>query len=258
MRTIMNVQLPANLGNNYKSPSQKIRVITEIWARQNVFCPSCLQLVSAKPHNFPATDFTCVQCEHSFELKSTKGAFGKKVVDGAYSTLSARIHDGTQPNLLLLAYTSEFQVSGLVLIPKVFLTQQIVEKRKPLAETARRRGWVGCNLLIGNVPIDGQIVYVKGTRPLSHDQVQHQWEQSRFIETIKPEARGWLIAVMSCVRRLGKPRFNLQEMYLFESALQAQFPNNRNIRPKIRQQLQILRDKGWVDFQGNGNYQLCS
>ncbi|RJQ53985.1 MAG: restriction endonuclease, partial [Nitrospiraceae bacterium] len=31
-------------------------------------------------------------------------------------------------------------------------------------------------------------------------------------------------------------------------------PDNKHIRPKIRQQLQILRDKGIVEFKGQGRY----
>jgi type II restriction enzyme len=33
-------------------------------------------------------------------------------------------------------------------------------------------------------------------------------------------------------------------------------PANRNIRPKIRQQLQVLRDMGLVEFLGGGEYRL--
>ena len=32
------------------------------------------------------------------------------------------------------------------------------------------------------------------------------------------------------------------------------YPNNNFIKDKIRQQLQILRDKGLIDFVGRGNY----
>ncbi|HDT15115.1 MAG TPA: hypothetical protein ENN55_02790 [Firmicutes bacterium] len=33
-------------------------------------------------------------------------------------------------------------------------------------------------------------------------------------------------------------------------------PENRNIKPKIRQQLQFLRDKGYLYFEGKGRYVL--
>jgi hypothetical protein len=34
------------------------------------------------------------------------------------------------------------------------------------------------------------------------------------------------------------------------------YPGNRNVRPKIRQQLQMLRDRGWLEFTGRGRYRL--
>jgi len=36
--------------------------------------------------------------------------------------------------------------------------------------------------------------------------------------------------------------------------LQAKHPQNQNVKPKIRQQLQILRDRGFIEFLGNGYY----
>ncbi|WP_420022339.1 hypothetical protein [Brevundimonas subvibrioides] len=32
------------------------------------------------------------------------------------------------------------------------------------------------------------------------------------------------------------------------------YPGNHNVRPKIRQQLQVLRDRGWLAFNGRGTY----
>ena len=33
-----------------------------------------------------------------------------------------------------------------------------------------------------------------------------------------------------------------------------EYPRNQNVRPKLRQQLQILRDLGLVEFLGKGFY----
>ncbi|MBA3731698.1 MAG: hypothetical protein H0W93_04920 [Gammaproteobacteria bacterium] len=52
-------------------------------------------------------DYYCNSCAHDFKLKSKKGRRGGKIVDGAFLTMTARIDDGTQPNLLLLAYESQ-------------------------------------------------------------------------------------------------------------------------------------------------------
>ena len=46
----------------------------------------------------------------------------------------------------------------------------------------------------------------------------------------------------------------LEEMYQFADELQSKHIENHNIKAKIRQQLQILRDKGFIEFLGNGHY----
>ena len=44
-------------------------------------------------------------------------------------------------------------------------------------------------------------------------------------------------------------------MYDFADELALKYPQNHNIKPKIRQQLQFLRDKGIIAFLGSGHYQ---
>ena len=56
------------------------------------------------------------------------------------------------------------------------------------------------------------------------------------------------------VRRLGKKEFRLAEVYAFAEELRRLHPDNRLIEPKIRQQLQRLRDLGFVEFLGEGSY----
>jgi type II restriction enzyme len=56
------------------------------------------------------------------------------------------------------------------------------------------------------------------------------------------------------VRELGKTDFTLDEVYVFDKQLQKLHPENKHIHPKIRQQLQILRDKGILEFKGKGKY----
>lgn len=69
----------------------------------------------------------------------------------------------------------------------------------------------------------------------------------------EPRARGWLADVLRCVERLYST-FTLENVYPFEAGLVAKHPKNRNVRPKIRQQLQVLRDLGLVEFVTPGVY----
>ena len=60
--------------------------------------------------------------------------------------------------------------------------------------------------------------------------------------------------VLGCVRAIGKVEFTLDDIYAFERRLAALHKNNRNVRAKIRQQLQVLRDRGVLEFLGRGRY----
>ena len=53
------------------------------------------------------------------------------------------------------------RVEELYFIPKFFFVPEIVEQRKPLSENAKRAGWVGCNILLGEIPIQGRIPIVE-------------------------------------------------------------------------------------------------
>ena len=73
---------------------------------------------------------------------------------------------------------------------------------------------------------------------------------------MKLEAKGWILDIMNCIDKLNKKEFLLGELYGFEQELKLKHPNNRHIKDKIRQQLQFLRDKGYLEFLGQGKYRL--
>ena len=76
------------------------------------------------------------------------------------------------------------------------------------------------------------------------------------MKTCKNEAaeKNWTSDVMSCINLIKKATFTLDEIYAFESQLKLKYPNNKFIKDKIRQQLQVLRNKGVVEFVDRGNY----
>ena len=63
---------------------------------------------------------------------------------------------------------------------------------------------------------------------------------------------------MNCGDSIGKQEFQLDDVYAFESTLSQLYPNNRHVKQKIRQQLQVLRDRGYLDFIARGYYRLRS
>ncbi|MGT9759048.1 hypothetical protein ACVWQG_04525 [Neisseria meningitidis] len=56
---------------------------------------------------------------------------------------------------------------------------------------------------------------------------------------------------MKCIDQLPE-EFTLSQMYEFENELSIQFPQNKHIKDKIRQQLQIFRDQNTIEFIGRG------
>ncbi|PYV82814.1 MAG: hypothetical protein DMG93_10625 [Acidobacteria bacterium] len=132
----------------------------------------------------------------------------------------------------------------------------VVEKRNPLGPNARRAGWVGCNILLAEIPPDGKIPMISAGMPVRKRFVREEFSRVKQLAEIPPSLRGWALDVLRAVRQLGKPEFTLQEMYAFEPQLKALHPSNQNVRPKIRQQLQALRDSGLLRFGAKGNYQV--
>jgi type II restriction enzyme len=242
---------------HFESASQIARVITEPWVRHHLFCPNCGEAAfEAFANNKPVADLYCANCREEFELKSQKARFGAKVVDGAYRTMRERITSRNNPNLMLMNYDRVGGPIDVLVVPKHFFIPDIIEERKPLAATARRAGWVGCNILIGQVPDAGKISLVRARRLLPKAEVLETWRRTLFLRDAAIEARGWLVEVMKAVEAIGRPEFTLADVYAAEADLHARFPGNNNVRPKIRQQLQVLRDRGLVEFVGRGSYQL--
>jgi hypothetical protein len=244
----------------YSSGSQKAKAWTEAWVRAWAYCPHCGNArISAFPNNSPLADFFCTSCSEEFELKSQKGKFGAKVLDGEFRTKCKRLAANNNPNLLLMNYDlKSLAVVNLFIVPKHFFVRDIIEERKPLAPTARRAGWIGSKILLDRVPESGKIHIVRSGVIRPKDIVLEEWQKTLFLRDQSLEARGWLLDVMKCVESLGKRDFTLEEVYAFDRHLGELYPGNQNVRPKIRQQLQFLRNRGFVEFVSRGNYRLRS
>jgi type II restriction enzyme len=156
----------------------------------------------------------------------------------------------------VMQYSPCWDVANLMVIPKLFFTESIIERRPPLSSTARRAGWIGCNIVIGDLPPDAKIQIVSDGRLMPAKRVREQFQRVKPLENIDVSLRGWTLEVLRLVRALKRPTFSLSELYAFEGELASRHPRNSNIRPKVRQQLQILRDLGFVRFRGSGNYSL--
>lgn len=256
---MVSLNLDLSLANQYKNSAQRIRVMSEKWVTNNLFCPRCGH-GDLKNHvnNNPAADINCPMCNCDFELKSKSGSFQTKVVDGAYDSMIKRLVSNDCPSFLFLSYSKQFIVQDLLAIPGIFITPDIIQRRNPLSPSARRAGWVGCNILFGKLPEVARVEIIRNGVVLDKKSILSHWQSTAFLGKIEVRRRGWLLAVMHCIDLMRSLYFDLNDLYKFEEQLRLQYPNNLHIKAKIRQQLQLLRDAGYLEFLGNGQYKLST
>jgi type II restriction enzyme len=242
----------------FQSASQRARFWTEEWVGRELYCLNCgAPKLAQLPNNSPVGDFVCASCKEEYELKAKAGKLSDRVPDGAHDTMLERLVALNNPSLIVMSYDQTLKsVTNLAVVPKHFFVPAIIERRPPLAATARRAGWVGCNINLGRVPEAGRVFVIKNGALLSKDAVLERWSQTRFLRRGSVEARGWLLEVLRCVEQFGSAEFRLAEVYAFEEQLARTYPGNSHIREKIRQQLQVLRDHGFIEFLGRSVYRL--
>jgi type II restriction enzyme len=250
------LNLNFTLGSGYKSETQKARVISEAWVEQNAYCCSCGGRLEKSRNNARVLDLTCRTCRNEFELKSTRGHFSNKVPDGAFETMMARLNNPSSPDFFFLTYdVKSFRVTNFFAVPTYFLDATVIERRQPLRPQAKRAGWVGCNIIMSRIPEAGKVFYIRNSNILKSSAVIKTWQRTAFLRReTNLDARGWTLEVLRNIQALNAREFTLQQMYEFEAQLKKRFPRNNFIRPKIRQQLQVLRDAGLIEFKGRGRY----
>lgn len=240
----------------YKSKSQEARVKTEKFVSDNMFCPLCGSALNVLPKNTKVYDFSCSNCNQTYQLKSTSKKIGKKLIGSEYYTFIDAIKNNSIPNFLIMEYSIENDIlipKEIIFIPKVFIDKEVIEKREPLSESAKRSGWTGYSLLLGSIPSYGKIHIIKNGILEDKEIVISESKKISSLYTIDSEGAKWRTEILKIIDKLNC-EFTLQEVYNNEIQLQSIFPNNNHIKEKIRQQLQFIRDDGILIFQGDGKY----
>ena len=259
----MELALDASVANALKSTAQKTRVITESWAESNMYCIACDSdvLNLAKPGT-PVLDLICPKCQITYQLKARRGRHGKVVLGGAYRSTIDAIRENRAPNYLFLEYDhASWRVTGLFAVPSQFITETIVERRPPLPATARRAGWVGSKIHLSRLPSEAHIRIVTAGTAVKRNSTRDDWQKIRFLKQDSRATGGWGAEVFSLIRELQrdteKDEFNLQTFYAWSTErLILAHPENHNVEAKIRQQLQVLRDGGVIEFLSRGHYRI--
>ncbi len=240
----------------YSSRSQLARIMSETWIEQNMYCPRCGNIFLQKQkNNTPVSDFICPNCKNEYELKSRSKFFGSKIVDGSYEKMIEKINTNNNVDFFFMHYSMQTKkILNFIFVPNYFFTPEIIEMRKPLSQSAKRAAWVGCNILFSEIPVQGQISIISNGVITPKSSILKKVENGNLLNFQNVSARGWIFEVLKCVNMLNQ-KFTLDDLYSFETKLAQKFPYNNTIKAKIRQQLQFLRDKGYIRFLGKGKYE---
>ena len=253
----MLLRCDTSIADRYISQAQKSRVLSEKWIESNGYCLSCeSDVLRRSSANTKATDFACPRCEQNYELKAFRIKPKNTLVDGAYGALMGRILDGTVPTLMMLERNEQWEIQSLTAIHHLFLTPDVVVQRKPLSPDARRAGWIGCNIRLDRLASDARIEVISSGVFNNRSLVRGAYRRFGNLNEISPDKRGWTILTLGIIRDLRREAFTLSDLYGKEGQFARVYPENRNVRPKIRQQLQILRDLGYLEFLGSGTYRI--
>ena len=242
----MQLLLPSQLGVEYKSPRQRIRVITESWGQDNLFCARCSSLVLRRlPPSTAGIDFVCPRCGDPYQLKSHAQPIGRRIPDAAYRVMRRLLREGAAPSIFALHYDIyRWTVRNLLLIPRFAISFSCLARRKPTLPKGRSKHWVGCDFALDKIPLDAKIPVVVEGKALPVSSVREKFMRLHPVQRQRWYNRGWTMDVLKIVRSLGKKDFLLTEVYASVDELHALHPGNRHIEDKIRQQLQRLRDLG--------------
>lgn len=247
-----------NLANWYTNNSQKIRTMSEPWTEENIFCPNCWNNIINLENNKAVSDYLCEKCRENYEQKASKHKFKNKVISSEYYTLIERLNSKDKPHFFFLHYLEKnYEVNDFFVVPKYFFIPEIIEKRKPLSLTAKRAGWTGSNILFWKIPNSWKIYYIEDWKENSKKDILEKWQKTKFFKDIKQtNSKWWILDIMNIIESLWKKDFVLQDVYNFENDLKILHPENNNIKAKIRQQLQFLRDKWYLEFVRSGVYRV--
>jgi type II restriction enzyme len=127
-------------------------------------------------------------------------------------------------------------VRNLLLVPHFAFPPSAIIKRKPLSQTARRAGWVGCNFNLSRIPVEARIEIIitrgssrrRGNETPSEksgrdqslltssptnqtiivppEEVREKFKRIKPLKEISVTQRGWTLDVLNAIRCLVESR----------------------------------------------------
>ncbi len=97
-----------------------------------------------------------------------------------------KIRNGDVPNFFYLNYDLKtYSVNNLLIIPKHYFTENIILKRLPIPETARRTGWIGCNIDVSSIPSSGKLYLISNRQVVDKNVVISNFNKMLFLRSKK-------------------------------------------------------------------------
>jgi type II restriction enzyme len=209
-------------------------------------------------NNRAVEDYHCPSCARQVQVKAKRGKIGSTIANSAYGKKQAAILANRAPDYCFMSYDrDELEVNSVLWVPGHFMTMSVISIRKPLQASAKRAGWIGSNIHLDLIPQQGKISVVDDGRPIEPSVVRRQFKETAFVSKLAPEKRGWVTDVLACLDSLdvrAESNFTNEDVYSCEERLHLLHPQNNNVRPKIRQQLQVLERHGVVQRVKPGLY----
>lgn len=239
----------------YVSKSQRIRVSSESWIASHLVCPFCGSRdgVAVLENNYPACDFRCNSCSELFQLKAGCKKNVRKINDGSYSAMLEAFNSRQIPSVLIMTYSYDsWSVTDLKCLPGFLFPRSSIVARKPLSKDARRAGWQGCVYDFSKISSDFFINLVSDGKFVSTEAIAESCNRLMLLRSAS-RASVWISEILRLVSSMPE-YFGNDDIYAYADELRLLFPKNHNVEAKIRQQLQLLRDTGYVESLGLGRW----
>lgn len=143
------------------------------------------------------------------------------------------------------------------------LTSKIVEDYRKVFKDTEATGVITDEIIdkayriLQSVPKEKKPRFELKDKELFKKVAEEDIEADRYdggIESIQKNLSGWVKDVFDILNEIESDVFKLQDVYKYENKLKSLHPRNQYVQDKIRQQLQMLRDLGLLQFVDRGVY----
>ena len=147
----MNLSMTGASGVDFKTGTQRSRVVVESWGEHHLYCPNCTSPILTLQDDRDG-GLECPRCSSEFRLKGQRTRIGHSVTDGPYNVLVRAIRRGEAPGFFVLHYdAASWTVRDVLLVPGAALVPEAI---------MRGPDGVGCRIVLDSLPAAARIPIV--------------------------------------------------------------------------------------------------